>query len=64
MDEVKAKDFEWNKFASMVQVVRAEMSPSQFKELKSLAVINGKTLQKFVGDILKQTIRQSQKKGG
>ena len=54
-------DFDWSKKDSMVHVCRAEMSSSQFKEVKMLAVSNGKTFQAFVGDILKQAVRKHKK---
>ncbi len=61
--ESNASNHSWGKFNSMVHVLRAEMSTNQFKELKSLAAISGKTLQKFVGDLLKKAIRNHKQKG-
>jgi hypothetical protein len=61
--EVKASEFEWGQLNSMVHVLRAEMSTKQFNELKGLAAVSGKTLQKFVGDHLCQLIRKQKKRG-
>jgi len=52
-------DFNWEKKESMVHVVRAEMSSSQFKKVKASAVSSGKTFQAFVGDVLKQAVRKN-----
>jgi len=57
-NEVKASDFEWSQMTSMVHVLRAEMSTNQFNQLKGIAAMSGKTLQKFVGDHLCSVIRK------
>ncbi len=60
--QVRASDFEWSQMNSMVHVLRAEMSTNQFNQLKGLAAMSGKTLQKFVGDHLCNVIRKSKEK--
>ena len=52
-------DFEWDEYNSMVHVIRVEMSSAQFRELKALAAVAGKTMQKFTGDVLKEKIRNN-----
>lgn len=60
--QVRASDFEWSQMNSMVHVLRAEMSTNQFNQLKGLAAMSGKTLQKFVGDHLCNVIRKNKEK--
>lgn len=60
--QVRASDFEWSQMNSMVHVLRAEMSTNQFNQLKGIAAMSGKTLQKFVGDHLCSVIRKNKEK--
>tara|TARA_R100000805_G_C3590791_1_gene92783 strand:+ start:754 stop:951 length:198 start_codon:yes stop_codon:yes gene_type:complete len=61
-NEVRASEFEWEQMSSMVHVLRAEMSTTQYNQLKGLAATSGKTLQKFVGDALCAVIRKNKEK--